>query len=141
MDDLAVEIIMVRWLRAPKYIMNMGLACRRWRQIAHRILLEMPEARNVNTLIEAYKLGWPCVIEKQLASSEIASFPCMDMIGACVGKNKNQLRHIYGMDRRRVFSFVMATQDRLGINSPVHMISHWIIETISHLVVGETKNY
>lgn len=138
-DDLVVTNIMTSLLADPKEVMNMGLACRRWYYIARMLLLNTPQARGVRCLTDAYRLGWPCVITYQLSmpcNSEAAKFPGMEIIGACIGRNKRQLRYIRYADARAVQAFLMGTHDRLGSQSPVPMLSHWLVRTISSLVTN-----
>lgn len=97
LDEWVVDHIMVVWLRAPKDIMNMGLVCREWYNCARRVLLNKPEARAVNTLTEAYRLGWPCVIAHCLSlpqHREAAEFPAKRVLEACLGKKRRLLRLI-----------------------------------------------
>lgn len=142
-DQWSIRSIMVIGLREPREIMNMGLVCRDWYKIAKDILLSMPEAKKINSLTEAYRLGWPCVIKLHIdinKSEKKSLFPCMDIIGACVGKNRKELKRIANKDELAMTTFALATHERLGAGSPISLLSHWIIESISNMVINNEIN-
>jgi len=136
LDDHIVHNIMVKWLRTPKDIMNMGLVCRQWYFVAKRILLERPEAKNVNTLMDAFKLGWPCVIAFKMASSDVRLFPGMEIIEACVRKDRKRLRYICDIERMTVDVFIMGTHGRLGRDSPISILTHWLVRSVASIIVN-----
>lgn len=145
MDQWSIRNIMVIGLQEPREIMNMGLACRDWYKIAKEVLLSMPEATRVTSLTSAYKLGWPCVIEFHIniAKSERRDlFPCMDIIGACISRNRKEIKSIANKDAIAAATFTMATHERLGADSPISLLSHWLVETITHFALNDiTKVY
>lgn len=128
LDDFVVEKIMTIGLKSPKEIMNMGLACRRWYRVAKSVLMGTPEAVKATTFARSSVLGWPCLVLHSIQN--VKEYPDLDLLAACLGHNRREVKRWTGRDSMALFAFVMSQHPRLGAESPAGMISHWVLRSI-----------
>ena len=126
-----IYCIMAYGFKKPQDVMNFGLTCRAWYKIAKEILLNTPQALAVTSLPQAYRLGWPCVIEFHSTKEALDSFPGIELYGACLRKKREELNYLCNADARSVFALATATHPRLGADSPASMICQWTLRKIS----------
>ena len=142
-NEWVARYIMVNLLKRPKEIMNMGLVCKSWYIVAKKVLLDRPEARKITSLTDAYRLGWPCVIDhvKTLPENEkIYDKYRSDVLSACISRNRKALRRAVRMDAAAASEFAMGLHPRVGSESPVSILSSWVAENISSLATSGTNS-